>query len=115
MTDRWLWDAPEPEDAEEPDPLDRPDLLPPADDADPWPVFDPFFGEEPPLCACCGAAWPFVPQDGDACPVCGWALDERAQADAGRESACNRGLTLEQAQMNFRAFGISDPALRWEE
>ncbi len=55
-------------------------------------------------CPCCGAERedsPFMPAR--ACPVCGWEDDPGAPGD--EPSKLNGGLTLDEAQLNFRVFG----------
>lgn len=105
------------EGAPAPDPLDRPDLLPPGPEEDGGLLpFDPFLGRaEPVPCPCCGAEYPVEPYPGDICPVCWWEIDPEAQADPAQPSDQNHGLSLDEARMNFRAFGICDPSLRWKE
>ncbi len=55
-------------------------------------------------CPCCGV------ERGDSpfmstriCPVCGWEDDPDAAAD--EPSKLNGGLSLDEAQLNFRVFG----------
>lgn len=47
---------------------------------------------------------------GFVCPICGWQADAMVQ-DAWEPSTCNHGLSLLEAQLNFRTFGWSDPAM----
>ncbi len=65
-------------------------------------------------CPCCAAAYRIAPQEGDCCPVCGWEIDQAAQDDPTQPSQANEGLSLEEAQMNFRAFGSCMPWRIWE-
>ena len=48
------------------------------------------------------------------CPVCGWAEDGLL-ADEWEPSAQNHGLSLYEARMNFRAFGVTAPWELWEK
>lgn len=80
------------------DPEAFPGFLPPEDDT-PGLLWDPFAGAEPVYCPCCGAEFPCPPQQGDPCPLCGWETDAQT----------TDGLCLEEARMNFRAFGVCAP------
>lgn len=71
------------------------------------------FPTEP--CPCCGAPIPSPPPMVYLCPVCRWETDGFAQEGPDAPSARNRGLSLTEAQMNFRAFGICDPWIDEEE
>ena len=110
-----VWDLEEPDEEPAPDPLDRPDLVPLEEEEpdDGSLLFDPMGGETEP-CPCCGADIPANPSWGYICPKCWWEMDDDVAGDPLRSSDLNHGLSLEEAQMNFRAFGISNPALRWE-
>lgn len=61
-------------------------------------------------CPCCGADLPENPSPGYICPICRWEMDWYAM-DEDTPSMPNRGLTLAEAQLNFRVFGICDPWL----
>ena len=52
--------------------------------------------------------------DQPECPVCGWAEDGLL-ADEWEPSAQNHGLSLYEARMNFRAFGVTAPWELWEK
>ncbi len=55
-------------------------------------------------CPCCGAEREDSPfMSARICPVCGWEDDPGTDKDA--PSALNGGLTLDEAQLNFRVFG----------
>lgn len=112
LNDLWFLGFEPPEEAA-PDPLERPDLIPLEEPDEEEPLWDPLFGLEPVPCACCGAEYPIPPQEGDACPVCGWAVDSDLQTD-GQPSDQNDGLCLEEARQNFRCFGHIDPSSRLE-
>ena len=92
---------------------DRPDLFVETaeEDTDALLYAVPALPAEP--CPCCGADIPENPSPGYICPVCGWEIDPFA-ADAEAPSDQNHGLSLSEAQLNFRVFGICDPRLRWE-
>lgn len=60
-------------------------------------------------CPCCGAALPSPRWPGDICPQCRWEFDPFVAAPT-EPSDLNHGLLLEEAQWNFRTFGVSDPA-----
>ena len=49
------------------------------------------------------------PSWGYICPVCMWEIDYDVEDDPDAPSDQNNGLSLNEAQMNFRAFGIADP------
>lgn len=66
-------------------------------------------------CPCCGADIPQDPVDGYVCSVCMWEIDYDVQGQPDAPSKQNRGLSLNEAQMNFRAFGICDPWIDKEE
>lgn len=104
------WD--EPEDEPAPDPLDRPDFDTAWPEDTPAPNCDEL-GRLYAPCACCGAET--VPEGSIAhiCPVCGWETDTFILSD-DEPSDQNHGLTLDEARLNFRVFGICDPSLRWE-
>ena len=70
---------------------------------------------DPSPCPCCTAEFPMPPHAGDICPVCGWEIDPEAETAPEQPSEANHSLSLSEAQMNFRAFGICDPSLRWNE
>lgn len=61
-------------------------------------------------CPCCGyitiADDQGVPCFGDICPVCFWEIDFLAGPDD--PSAANHGLTLTQAQKNYKDFGACE-------
>lgn len=104
------WEQPEEE--AEPDPLDCPDLY--AEEAGPA---EPALTQsdmptEP--CPCCGADIPQNPSPGYICPMCWWEIDYFA-ADEDEPSDQNRGLSLAEARLNFRVFGICDPWLNRRE
>ena len=73
----------------------------------------PVKGDSP--CPCCGCIT--IPNGGNAlayiCPVCLWEID-LFLAGENEPSDQNHGLTLDEARLNFRVFGICDPSLRWE-
>lgn len=103
----------EPEaDESAPDPLDRPDLCAGEEDAPEqfWTL--PDVPSEP--CPCCGADIPANPSPGYICPVCWWEMDYFT-ADEDEPSDQNHGLSLAEARLNFRVFGICDPWLRREK
>ncbi|MBS7226170.1 MAG: hypothetical protein KH050_12710 [Clostridiaceae bacterium] len=87
-------------------------LSPEEDDFAPY---DPFGMADPSPCPCCTAEFPMPPHAGDICLVCGWEIDPEAESAPEQSSEANHGLSLSEAQMNFRAFGICDPSLRWNE
>lgn len=106
------------EDEREPDPYFRPDAVPEEDgetDAETGLEADflPELPTEP--CPCCGADIPENPSWGYICPVCRWEIDYDVEGDPDAPSDQNNGLSLTEAQMNFRAFGISDPFLLQQE
>mgnify|MGYP002860331849 FL=1 len=72
------------------------------------PDFDPLTGFPLTPCAVCGALT--IPEGSIAygCPVCGWETDAFIE-DEWQPSDLNHGLSLAQAQMNFRTFGVIDP------
>lgn len=102
----------EPEDEPTPDPLDRPDFDAVWPEDEPAPHCDEL-GRAYEPCACCGAET--IPEGSIAhiCPVCGWETDCFIQSDH-EPSDQNHGLTLDEARLNFRVFGVCDPSLRWE-
>lgn len=111
----WLQPDPRWEDAgtqadDQPDRPDLPDLDAPAQRVEEPDWMASFFPQLAcTACPCCDAAsLPDRPSDGDACAVCGWVWDETAQAD-GTPSASNDHLCLQEAQMNFRTFGVITP------
>ncbi len=114
---RWEGGAGEAAGEPAPDPLERPDILPeeeePEDGFLPLP-FDPFGGAYAP-CPCCGADIPDPPSPGFICPVCYWEIDDDVRDNPIKPSGQNHGLSLDEARMNFRAFGICDPSLCWHE
>ena len=77
------------------------------------PDFDPLTGFPLTPCAVCGALT--IPEGSIAygCPVCGWETDAFIE-DELQPSDQNHGLSLAQAQMNFRTFGVIDPE-QWIE
>ena len=99
--------APE-EDEEELDPYFRPDAVPEEDEPEPM---LPDWLPEPPTepCLCCGAEIPENPSWGYICPVCGWEVDYDVQDDPDKPSDQNHGLSLNEAQWNFRTFGTTAP------
>lgn len=92
-----------------PNPLDRPDFY--AEESEPqeplWTL--PDRPSEP--CPCCGADIPENPSPGYICPMCWWEIDYFT-ADEDEPSDQNHGLSLAEARLNFRTFGICDPWLR---
>lgn len=72
------------------------------------PDFDPLTGFPLTPCAVCGALT--IPEGSIAygCPVCGWETDVFI-GDEWQPSDQNHGLSLAQAHMNFRTFGVIDP------
>ena len=72
------------------------------------PDFDPLTGFPLTPCAVCGALT--IPEGSIAygCPVRGWETDAFIE-DEWQPSDQNHGLSLAQAQMNFRTFGVIDP------
>ena len=112
LNDFWFLGTEPPEEAA-PDPLERPDLIPLEEPDEEEPLWDPLFGLEPVPCVCCGTEYPIPPQERDACPVCGWAVDSDLQTD-GQPSDQNAGLCLDEARQNFRCFGHIDPSSRLE-
>lgn len=99
----------EPEETEI-DPYDRPDFAaqwPQAsDETEPAPIT----GQLLTPCAVCGMET--IPEGGGmaVCPICGWQDDPMVQ-DGWEPSPCNDGLSLMEAQLNFRTFGWSNPAM----
>ena len=95
------------------DPLARPDLPDLDAEADEMPAWAPEVPAE--SCACCGAD---NPMGTEVCPLCGWGSDAAAENAPDTPSEVNHGLSLADAQMNFRTFGICDPQILreiWEE
>lgn len=66
-------------------------------------------------CPCCGADIPENPSWGYICPVCMWEIDYDVEDDPDAPSDQNNGLSLNEAQMNFRTFGIADPWILQEK
>ncbi len=95
-----------------PDPLDRPDLYVEEDELSEPVWTQPDMPTEP--CPCCGADIPQNPSPGYICPMCWWEIDYFA-ADEDEPSEQNRGLSLAEARLNFRVFGICDPWLNRRE
>ena len=62
-------------------------------------------------CPCCGADIPENPFPGYICPMCWWEIDPFT-ADEDAPSDQNHGLSLAEARLNFRVFGICDPWLK---
>ena len=104
------WEQEEEEPA--PDPLDRPDLCADAQDEQEPVWTQPDMPTEP--CPCCGADIPQNPSPGYICPMCWWEID-CFTADEDEPSGQNHGLSLAEARLNFRTFGICDPWLRRKE
>ena len=104
------WEQTEEEAA--PDPLDRPDLYAEEDELSEPVWTQPDMPTEP--CPCCGADIPQNPSPGYICPMCWWEIDYFA-ADEDEPSDQNRGLSLAEARLNFRVFGICDPWLNRHE
>ena len=84
------------------------------------PSTEPDSAEKEPLsvmgnapCPCCGCIT--IPNHGDAlgyiCPVCLWEIDLFIASDH-EPSDQNHGLTLRQAQENYRRFGVVLPELK---
>ena len=97
-----------PEEEACPNPLDRPDLYEENEPQEPvWTLPD---GPSEP-CPCCGADIPESPSPGYVCPMCWWEIDYFT-ADEDEPSDQNHGLSLAEARLNFRTFGICDPWLR---
>ena len=96
----------EQEDEENCDPYFRPDAVPEEDESEglDW---QPEMPTEP--CPCCGADIPEDPSWGYICPVCGWEIDYDTQDDPDAPSDQNHGLSLAEAQWNFRTFGVLEP------
>lgn len=94
------------------DPYDRPDFAArwPEEHDEDEPACDSITGLPLTPCAVCGMDT--VPEGGMGfvCPICGWQAGAMVQ-DAWEPSACNHGLSLLEAQLNFRTFGWSDPAM----
>ena len=63
------------------------------------------------VCEICGTTYD---EASGVCPVCGWAEDGLL-ADEWEPSAQNHGLSLYEARMNFRAFGVTAPWEVWEK
>ena len=95
-----------------PDPLDRPDLCADVQDEQEPHWTQPDLPTEP--CPCCGADIPENPSPGYICPMCWWEIDYFT-ADEDEPSDQNHGLSLAEARLNFRTFGICDPWLRRKE
>lgn len=104
------WEQVEEEGA--PDPLGRPDLCADAQDEQEPHWTQPDMPTEP--CPCCGADIPENPSPGYICPMCWWEIDYFT-ADEDEPSDQNHGLSLAEARLNFRTFGICDPWLRRKE
>ncbi|MBS5149765.1 MAG: CPCC family cysteine-rich protein [Butyricicoccus pullicaecorum] len=64
--------------------------------------FDPVTGMPMTACPVCGILT--IVEGMQTCPVCGWEQDDTLE-----QSARNGGLSLMEAQLNFRAFGRIDP------
>lgn len=79
------------------------------DDAPAEYEFDPVTGLPMTACPVCGILTYVEGMHEQICPVCGWEQDD-ALGDAWEESAQNGGLSLIEAQLNFRTFGEIDPA-----
>lgn len=94
------------------DPLDRPDLCADAQDEQEPHWTQPDMPTEP--CPCCGADIPENPSPGYICPMCWWEIDYFT-ANEDEPSDQNHGLSLAEARLNFRTFGICDPWLRRKE
>ena len=95
-----------------PDPLDRPDLCADVQDEQEPNWTQPDLPTEP--CPCCGADIPENPSPGYICPMCWWEIDYFT-ANEDEPSDQNHGLSLAEARLNFRTFGICDPWLRRKE
>lgn len=104
------WEQEEEEAA--PDPFDRPDLCAQAQDEQEPHWTQPDMPTEP--CPCCGADIPENPSPGYICPMCWWEIDYFT-ANEDEPSDQNHGLSLAEARLNFRTFGICDPWLRREK
>lgn len=106
LDDTELSDEP---DAEDLDVYARPDFA--AVWQDDVPVeyeFDPVTGLPMTACPVCGILTYVEGMEEQICPVCGWEQDDTLR-DEWEESAQNGGLSLIEAQLNFRTFGEIDP------
>lgn len=103
-----IWDS---EQADVPDPYDRPDFdaVWPQEEAEETGC-DPVSGLPLLPCAVCGLHTISEGIPACCCPVCGWQDDPLVQ-DVWEPSVPNRGLSLYEAQLNFRTFGWSDPVM----
>lgn len=64
-------------------------------------------------CPCCGYftySLPLEQSHGDICPVCFWENDIFLNSDSN-PSACNHGLTLEQARAGYARIGSCEEAM----
>lgn len=68
--------------------------------------FDPVTGMPMTACPVCGILT--IVEGMQTCPICGWEQDDTLE-DVWKESVPNGGLSLMEAQLNFRAFGRIDP------
>lgn len=71
--------------------------------------FDPVTGLPLIECSVCGVRAYIEGMRGQVCSVCGWQQDDSLQ-DEWEESTPNGGLSLVEAQLNFRTFGEIEPA-----
>ncbi len=69
--------------------------------------YDPITGLPLVSCPVCGVPTYVEGMHDQICSVCGWAQDDSLQ-DVWEESEENDGMSLMQAQLNFRTFGKID-------
>lgn len=96
------------QDEEEQTEIERPDIYLYENEQDSEQInYDDIFITETEPCPCCGAENPANAIVGYICPVCLWEYDYDAHEDENMPSDQNHGLSLFEARLNFRAFGIS--------
>ncbi len=100
------WLMPPDDFEEEPDSYFRPDAAPEDEEPDDL-DWQPEMPTEP--CPCCGADIPENPSWGYICPMCGWEIDYDVEGQPDQPSDQNAGLSLAEAQWNFRTFGTVAP------